>query len=166
MIGAAALYGTLSNWSWHAAAPPTTPEAMVAQLARRLEGHPDDLRGWLMLGKSYTVLEQYPLAARAYQRADRIAGGKNIEAIVGLAEALVLGNESELDGRAGRLFEQALALDPHSGKALFYGAATALRRGDLPLARRAFRESSRTRTSAEHQADTRSADRSDRSSTR
>ena len=45
---------------------------------------------------------------------------------------------SELDGRAGRLFEQALALDPHSGKALFYGAAAALRRGDLPLARERF----------------------------
>jgi len=138
VIGAISLYASLSAWSWQPLPPPTTPQAMVAQLARRLERNPDDLNGWLMLGRSYTVLEQFPLAARAYQRADRIAGGKNVDALVGFAEALLLTNETELDGRAGRLFEQAIALGPKSGKALFYGAAAALRRGNLPLARQRF----------------------------
>jgi cytochrome c-type biogenesis protein CcmH len=136
--GATALYLSLSDWSWRAPAPATTPEAMVAQLARRLERNPQDLRGWLMLGRSYTVLEQFALAARAYQRADRLAEGKSPDALVGLAEALALGDESQLDGRAGRLFEQALELDPNSGKALFYGAVAALRRGELPVARERF----------------------------
>jgi cytochrome c-type biogenesis protein CcmH len=137
-VGAAVLYGALSNWHWKAAEPPTTPQAMVANLARRLERNPDDLNGWLMLGRSYTVLGQFPLATRAYQRADRLASGKNVDAIVGMGEALVLEREEELDGRAGKLFEQALALDPKSGKALFYGAAAALRRGELALARQRF----------------------------
>src|SRR5215212_7105538 len=53
-IGAAALYVTLSNWSWRAPVAPTTPEGMVAQLARRMERNPEDLNGWLMLGRSYT----------------------------------------------------------------------------------------------------------------
>lgn len=137
-IGAAALYGWLSNWSWRAPDKAATPETMVAQLARRLERNPDDLEGWLKLGRSYLVLQQYPLAARAYQRADRLSGGRNVDALTGLAEALVLGDETELDGRAGRLLEQALAVDPRSPKALYYGALTAMRRGDLPLARQRF----------------------------
>jgi cytochrome c-type biogenesis protein CcmH len=111
---------------------------MVSNLARRLERNPQDLDGWLMLGRSYTVMEQYELAERAYQRADRLADGKNADALVGMAEALALMDERELDGRAGQLLEKALAIDPKSGKAQFYGAAAALRRGDLRLARERF----------------------------
>lgn len=138
IFGAAALYATWSNWSWRTPAAGDTPQAMVSTLARRLERNPADIDGWLMLGRSYTVLEQYPLALRAYQRADRLAGGKNAEALVGMGEAMVLNDDSELAGRAGRLFEQAIKLDPKSGKAQFYGAAAALHHGDLPLARERF----------------------------
>jgi cytochrome c-type biogenesis protein CcmH len=138
LVGSAVLYVCLSNWSWHADNSSDSPQTMVARLARKLERNPDDLNGWLMLGRSYTVLEQYPLAARAFQRADRLAGGKSADALVGEAEALALSDESQLDRRAGRLIEQALQLDPDSGKALFFGAAAALRRGELPLARDRF----------------------------
>jgi len=138
VIGSAALYLTWSKWRWHPAPAADSPESMVAQLARRLEHDPADLNGWLMLGRSYTVLQEYPLAVRAFGRAVQLSGGKNAEALSGEAEALALSDESELDGRAGRLFEQALALEPDSGKALFFGAAVATRRGDLPLARQRF----------------------------
>jgi cytochrome c-type biogenesis protein CcmH len=134
--GAAALYATWSNWSWPAADPAaaTTPAEMVSQLARRLESEPGDVAGWLMLGRSYAALGQFPLAARAYQRADRLEGGRNVEALTGWAEALALSNEAELAGRAGRLFEKALEIEPTSPKALFFGAVAAQRRGELPLA--------------------------------
>ena len=138
LIGSAALYLTWSKWRWHPAPAADSPESMVAQLARRLEHDPADLNGWLMLGRSYTVLQEYPLAVRAFGRAVQLSDGKNAEALSGEAEALALSDESELDGRAGRLFEQALALEPDSGKALFFGAAVATRRGDLPLARQRF----------------------------
>ncbi len=137
-IGSTMLYLRLTNWSWQATAPADTPQTMVARLARRLEKDPQDLNGWLMLGRSYTVLQQYQLAARAYERADRLAGGTNADALVGEAEALSLVDETELDRRAGRLVERALAVDPNSGKALFFGAAAAMRRGELPLARARF----------------------------
>ncbi len=137
--GTAVLYGWWSNWSWDSpTAGDESPVAMVARLARRLERKPDDLEGWLMLGRSYTALEQYPLAARAYQRADRLADGRNAEALTGWAEALTLLDESELAGRAGRLFERAVELDPQSGKALFFAGVAAQRRGDLSLARERF----------------------------
>jgi cytochrome c-type biogenesis protein CcmH len=138
VIGSAILYAALSNWSWRAARPADDPQTMVAHLARRLERDPQDLNGWLLLGRSYVVLEQYPLALRAFERADRLAAGRNAEALIGEAEVLALTDATELDGRAGRLAERALELDPGSGKALFFGAAAALRRNDLPLARERF----------------------------
>lgn len=139
VVGSSVLYVTWSNWPWHpAAAAADSPQSMVAQLARRLEHDSGDLNGWLMLGRSYIVLQEYPLAARAFGRALTLSEGKNVEALTGEAEALALGDESELDGRAGRLIEQALALEPNSGKALFLGAAIAARHGDLPLARERF----------------------------
>ncbi len=137
VIGAGICYALSSNWTWNVAEG-NQPQDMVARLARRLEHNPDDLQGWLMLGHSYEVLQQLPLAVRAYERADRLAGGKNVDAMVGLAGALALSDPAELDGRAGRLIEQAIKMQPDSGKALFYGAAAALRRGELPLARARF----------------------------
>ena len=138
LIGSAILYHTWSNWSWKKSPAADSPQTMVARLARRLESNPNDLNGWLMLGHSYSVLEQYPLAIRAFERADRLSGGKSADALIGEAEALVLSDESQLDKRAGRLIEQALVLDPKSGKALFFGGAAAIRRGDLPTARDRF----------------------------
>ena len=140
VCGSAVLYASLSHWSWRAEPAADSPQTMVARLARKLERDPQDFNGWLLLGRSYVVLEQYPLALRAFERADRLAGGKNAEALVGEAETLTMSNESELDGRAGRLVEQALALDPTSGKALFFGAAAAVRRGQLALGRERFQK--------------------------
>jgi cytochrome c-type biogenesis protein CcmH len=139
-IGSAVLYELWTNWSWHAPPPADSPENMVAGLARKLERNPDDLQGWLMLGNSYVVLQQYPLAIRAFERADRLADGKNAVALVGEAEALTMNDESELTGRAGRLIEQALQIDPTYAKALFFGGAAAARRGELALGKERFQK--------------------------
>jgi cytochrome c-type biogenesis protein CcmH len=138
VLGSVLLYLAWSNWSWHAAPAADSPQTMVARLARQLESDPKNLDGWLMLGRSYVVLQEYPLALRAFERADRLSEGKNVEALIGEVEALALQDPAELEGRAGRLVERALALDPDSGKALFFGATIAARRGDLPLARERF----------------------------
>jgi cytochrome c-type biogenesis protein CcmH len=139
--GAGALYATFSNWHWSAAqadAAAGSPQTMVATLARRLASNPDDLNGWLLLGRSYSVLEETPLAVHAYERANALAKGQNADALLGLAEALVSQDATQLTGRAGDLVEQALLLAPQSPKALFYGAAAAIQRKQLPLARQRF----------------------------
>ncbi len=138
VIGSAVLYVSWSNWPWRTVTPGDSPQSMVARLARELERDPQNLEGWLMLGRSYIALQEYPLALRAFERADRLSDGKNADALTGEAETLVLTDESELDARAGRLIERALVLAPDSGKALFFGGAVAARRGDLPLARARF----------------------------
>ncbi|HTU68034.1 MAG TPA: tetratricopeptide repeat protein [Steroidobacteraceae bacterium] len=136
LLGGAGLYAAFSNYSWvDAPAVADTPAAMTAKLAKRLAEQPDDLDGWLKLGRSYQVLEQWPLSVRAYQRADRLANGQNVDAILGVAESLFAQDQDALRGAAGKLFERALELDPHNAKALFYSAFAALGRGELPLAR-------------------------------
>jgi cytochrome c-type biogenesis protein CcmH len=137
-VGSGALYLTWSNWSWRQSPGVASPEGMVERLVHELNDHPDNLAGWLMLGRSYTQLQEYPLAMRAFERADRVAGGRSADALIGEAEALTMMDDSTLNGEAGQLIEQALAIDPTSPQALFFGAAAALRRGELPLARARF----------------------------
>ena len=139
--GAAGLYAAFSNWNWskpQAESADASPQTMVGTLARRLASHPDDLNGWLLLGRSYGVLQETPLAVHAYERANQLAKGENVDALLGLAEQLVAQDDSLLAGRAGDLVEKALTLAPQSPKALFYGAAAAIQRKQLPLARQRF----------------------------
>ena len=63
IVGAAAgLYPLWSNWDWHAlrrqqcqAARAPDVAAMVGKLEQHLRDQPDDLAGWLMLGRSYVA---------------------------------------------------------------------------------------------------------------
>lgn len=136
LLGGAGLYACFSSYKWvDAPSVAESPAAMTAKLANRLAEQPDDLDGWLLLGRSYTVLQQYPLAVRAYQRADRVANGQSIEAIFGVAESLLAQDSEELGRGAGRLFEKAMELQPENPKAIFGSAFAALARGEVPLAR-------------------------------
>jgi cytochrome c-type biogenesis protein CcmH len=141
LLGSAALYAALSKYSWaEQPAAADSPAAMTAKLAKRLAKEPNDLDGWLMLGRAYSQLQQFELAIRAYQRADRLAEGKNVEAVFGVADILVALDMEELRGRAGRLYERALELDPASEKAMFYSAFAALGRGENAVARERFNQ--------------------------
>ena len=135
-----AAYFWASNWSWDAGrhAAPTGAadiQQMVGQLQERLSRQPDDLEGWKLLGRSAVVLGDFPLAREAFGKAFTMSQGRDPDAMVGYAEALVAIDEREIDGQAADLFEQALQLDPDNARALWYGGIIAYRRGDIPLAR-------------------------------
>ena len=141
LLGGAGLYAGFSNYKWNdTSTVADTPAAMTAQLASRLARQGGSQEDWLKLGRSYGVLGQYPLALRAYQRADQMAKGQNAEALMGMAETLVQQDVDELRGRGGRMFERALELDPTSRRALFYSAFAALGRGETTLARTRFNQ--------------------------
>jgi cytochrome c-type biogenesis protein CcmH len=137
---AAALYAAWSNWDWHAPVVASQPKvapnpevaAMVAKLVQHLKEQPQDQTGWLMLGRSYAVLDRADDALNAYQHA--YALGKSADAATGLGEALSLRAGGEITPAAGRLFEEALSLAPNNPKALFYGGLAAEVRGDRQLA--------------------------------
>lgn len=133
------MYAGLSNWDWKQTQMEATEAANMEQALSTLEAKlakdPKNLEGWLMLGRSYTAMERYPRAADAFQQAYDLTQGQNVEAIVGLGEALALTDEASLTGRAGKLFETALTVAPDHPKALWYGSIAALRSGDLRLGR-------------------------------
>jgi cytochrome c-type biogenesis protein CcmH len=132
---AAVMYAGLSNWDWKGAqkeqAQAANMEDAVSQLEAKLAANPKNVEGWLMLGRSYTAMGRYPRAADAFQQAYDLTQGQNVEAIIGLGEALVLTDEASLTGRAGKLFETALVMAPNHPKALWYGSIASLRAGDL-----------------------------------
>jgi cytochrome c-type biogenesis protein CcmH len=136
---AAGLYVYLSNWDWNAeetaVAQSRDVDKMLAQLEAKLSANPQDIQGWLMLGRSYTALERFPRAVEAYQRAYDLSKGQDIDAVVGLGESLALLDQASLAGRAGELFNEALRRVPDHPKALWYGAVAALQAGDLKLGR-------------------------------
>jgi cytochrome c-type biogenesis protein CcmH len=91
MAAAAGLYPLWSNWNWHAAtaskpAVSTQVLEMVAKLERHMKDAPDDLTGWILLGRSYLALERTDDAIEAYGHAHRL-DPNNAEALLGLGEA-------------------------------------------------------------------------------
>jgi len=140
VIGASAgLYPLWSNWNWHAPAQSEAtagPDiaAMVAQLEKRLQDQPNDLKGWLMLGRSYLTLNRLDEAIVAYDRAHQL-DAKSADAAMGLGEAMSLRAGGDITPQAAQLFEDALALAPGNPKALLYAGFAAAVRGDRALAR-------------------------------
>jgi cytochrome c-type biogenesis protein CcmH len=136
---AVAMYADLSDWNWEKVAIESANQAdrerLLQRLQARLQSNPQDLEGWLLLGKSYTDSGRFPLAVDAFQHAYDLSKGENVEAIVGLGEALVLTDEASLAGRAGELFDAALAKRPNDARALFFGGMAALQAGKLQLGR-------------------------------
>jgi cytochrome c-type biogenesis protein CcmH len=138
ILGAAAgLYPLWSNWSWHAPAQQAGagPDvlAMVAKLEKHLQADPNDVKGWLMLGRSDLALDRLDDAVNAYSRAYHL--GKSAEAALGLGEALSIQAGGDITPAAAQLFEEALTLAPGNPKALLYGGFAAATRGDRELAR-------------------------------
>jgi cytochrome c-type biogenesis protein CcmH len=134
----AGLYAWLGNSAWTAVSAQSGADQAIPTLARHLEQQPDDLSGWLDLGQAYGAIGNYSLALRCYQRANRLAGGESAAALSGMAEAMLLGEDTSQAAKAQELLERALQIDPHSPKALFYSAVAAFRDGRLDLARQRF----------------------------
>src|SRR5271155_801800 len=137
VIGAAAaLYPLWSNWNWRAPAQPQeSPDvlAMVAKLEQRMRDQPNDIAGWLMLGRSYTALERLDDAILAYDHVHRL-DPNNVDALLGLGEAMSLRANGNITPQAAQLFEQAVTLAPDNPKALLYGGFAAAMRGDRAAA--------------------------------
>ena len=107
---------------------------MVLSLENRLRGSPEDVDGWLMLGRSYQTLEDYNQAIAAFEKAVQLQQGRDPQTLVALAIALMEQQGGDMSDRAASLFENALALDPNNANALFYGGGAAARRGNTALA--------------------------------
>jgi len=105
-------------------------DEMVESLARRLVTDTDDVDGWKMLARSYAQLRRYAEASSAYQRVAELENYTDGQTLVDFGEAMMMNDSGALQGQAGDLFENALAIAPGNPKALFYGGIAAVDRGE------------------------------------
>ncbi len=138
---AALIYLQSSNYEWaHAGievgedGSPPTVEELIGPLRARLEASPDDPRGWMLLGVSYIQVERYSEAVQSFDRALDLTGGRDMDALMGKAEALILGNPQRLLEDAGEMVEQVLLADPSNPKGLWYGGLRASATGQDVIA--------------------------------
>lgn len=112
--------------------PPMTQdqiEGMVAKLAARMQANPEDMQGWLMLGRSYKSLGRYDEAVKAYGKAEKVIN-EDPDLLATYAETIAMANGKGLGGKPTQLIEKALKLDPQHGHSLFLAGAAAMERGD------------------------------------
>ena len=108
-------------------------EMMVANLAERLQEDPSDIEGWVMLGRSMTVLGRYDDAVTAFGNAYQFAGD-DPNVLTDYADALAMANNESLEGRPMELLGKALQVDPVNQKALWLLGTAYFERGDFTAA--------------------------------
>ena len=98
--------------------PVATIEEMVTLLATRLQQQPDDLKGWVMLARSYSIMKRYSEATAAYENVLRL-GGEDAGLLTDYADAMVMANGGIFTDESGALLVRALELDPGNVKGLW-----------------------------------------------
>lgn len=90
---------------------------MIQQVEEKTRTNPDDGEAWAMLAKTYTVMERWPEALQAYEKAATLLP-QDASVLSGLAEAVAILNNRVLAGRPMELVAKALELEPNDIKGL------------------------------------------------
>lgn len=97
---------------------PPKQVTLVDKLEEKLKQNPKDLNGWMLLGRSYMVTDEYPKAIKAFEKA-YLLDTHNLNAILSLADALAINKQGNLIGRPYQLLIQAYELDDKNQMALW-----------------------------------------------
>jgi len=108
-------------------------EKMVADLAVRLEREPDNINGWVVLARSYYVMNRFDDAAKAYERAVTLVPN-DPDLLADYADTLAVTTGGNLSGKPLELAKRALAVDPTHWKALALIGTEAFNRKDYKAA--------------------------------
>ena len=104
--------------------------ALTAQLRSRLEAEPDNVEGWVLLGRSYKTLQQYPQALEALENASRLAPDDPL-VMVELVEAqLFVSGNPQVTAEMSQTLKQAVSVDPALQKGLWLLGIGAAQAGD------------------------------------
>jgi cytochrome c-type biogenesis protein CcmH len=146
---AGSLYLTLGNYQAisHSAEMAVDPDTlkvaeinkMVESLAEKMKSNPDDAQGWLMLGRSYKTLDQFPKAVDAFANAYRLLGDQ-AETMLLYADAIAYANDKNLAGKPTELVFKVLALEPDNMTALWLGGMAKAQQGDTIAAKKLWKK--------------------------
>ena len=98
--------------------------AKLAQtLAEKLKEKPDNLQGWVMLGRTYRTLENFEGALNAYDTALKLSDDDDLK--LERIEVIAMQRQGQFDGEPWRVIREILQKDPeHFGALLTAGSAS------------------------------------------
>jgi len=101
-----------------------TPPAMsdaLSSLEEKLRADPTNRDNWKLLGKSYLLINDFPNAKRALEKAYEL-DADDPELLAGLANATAMERGGDLSGQPSEYIERALAIDPNHVQTLWLKA--------------------------------------------
>lgn len=96
---------------------------MAEALAGKLKEKPDNLQGWVMLGRTYRTLEKFDAAVQAYDRALTLSADDDLK--LERVEVLAMKTQGNFEGEPWAVIRDILQRDPqHYGALLLAGSAS------------------------------------------
>jgi cytochrome c-type biogenesis protein CcmH len=91
--------------------------SVLENLIARLRDQPDDIEGWLMLGRTYAMMQRFNEAKEAYEKVLALSPD-NPEVLTDYADIVAMTHDGSLRGEPYELIKKALRLDARNPKAL------------------------------------------------
>jgi cytochrome c-type biogenesis protein CcmH len=128
------------------AAPPNLDQ-IVASLASKLQADPNNLEGWVLLGRTHRSMGNLDAALSAFDRALKL--NPDDELILARAEVLAAKNQGRFDGEPWRVIGEVLQRDPQNYAALLLAGSASYANNRYADALE-FWQRARLRLSADH----------------
>ena len=101
-------------------------EAMVQNLAQKLEKDPSNLQGWVMLARSYKMMGRPVDSEKAFERAGTFLDN-DAELLAIYADVAATNANGNFSGKPLQLIQKALRVDPKNAMALWLAGTAAFR---------------------------------------
>jgi len=108
-------------------------ETALRELEKKLESMPVNPDGWFQLARSYSEMQRYSDAVRAYQKLVELVPDEP-QVWANYADVYAMSNNQSLKGEPTRLLNKALELDGNNTLALALAGSAAMERGDYVAA--------------------------------
>lgn len=105
-------------------------EKMVSALSVKMEQNPDDLKGWVILARSYKALGRIGDSEKAYERAGAYIDN-DPQLLADYADVAANNASGNFAGKPQALINKALKLDPNNMMALWLAGAAAFSKNDF-----------------------------------
>lgn len=111
-----------------------TIEEALTKLEDKLKKDPNDGEGWVMLARTYSFLQRYSDAVKAYEKALPLGGSKSPDVLAGYADSIAMASGRRLTEKSVEELKKALVIDPNHIKSLWLLGTAGYQNKDYKLA--------------------------------